>query len=238
MKQFAFLILIVFSQFLSAQESELKIIPLTWEKIEKTIKNLNSTLNCYSQKSSGFIQAADQHHIDVSILTMDEAMKYFTNIKEDKSIPFKYPEDGCYARAHKMSWAFDDAGIDSAKIFVEGNLEVKTKNTPDGTVNWWYHVAPVVLIDFKGVVEPYVFDPSLFEKPVKAQEWVKVQTSHEKARVDNVYFTERFNYYPYQKSEMVCEYSNFSCNNSESVLKQYKKIQDERFSSGMPSCQE
>lgn len=69
-----------------------------------------------------------------------------------------YPDDGCYSRAELMSIRFENQKAPPpAKIFIFGNLLVKTPNTPSGTVEWWYHV--VVAYKSKGTV--YVIDPSV-----------------------------------------------------------------------------
>ncbi len=74
-------------------------------------------------------------------------------------ITFRYPVDGCYARAHKMRQILNNAGYECEKQFVYGNLRAST-----GTccVSWVYHVA--ILVSFKnasGVVEKRIIDPSL-----------------------------------------------------------------------------
>lgn len=85
-------------------------------------------------------------------------------------ITFRYPVDGCYARAHKMRQILINNGYDSEKQFVYGNLKAST-----GTccVAWSYHVA--LLVSFKnsaGVTEKRIIDPSLFASgPVTDTAW-------------------------------------------------------------------
>ncbi len=55
------------------------------------------------------------------------------------------------------------------KVFVFGDLDVKTANSPHGSVSWWYHVAPLVEID--GI--KYVLDPAIEPKnPLRLDVWL------------------------------------------------------------------
>jgi hypothetical protein len=116
----------------------------------------------------------------------------FNLLKNMKDIPFGYPEDGCYARAHEMVKYLDDLGIKSAKSFVEGNLKVLTDKSPKGYVAWSYHVAPTVLVYKNGEYIPYVLDPSLFDHAVPTKEWIKIQTSHSWGNVRRAYIASKY----------------------------------------------
>jgi hypothetical protein len=93
-----------------------------------------------------------------------------TTTASSPCITFRYPVDGCYARAHKMRQILLNAGYDCEKQFVYGNLRAST-----GTccVSWVYHVA--ILVSFKnasGIVEKRIIDPSLFSSgPVTDTAW-------------------------------------------------------------------
>jgi len=93
-----------------------------------------------------------------------------TTTASSPCITFRYPVDGCYARAHKMRQILINNGYDSEKQFVYGNLKAST-----GTccVAWSYHVA--LLVSFKnsaGVTEKRIIDPSLFASgPVTDTAW-------------------------------------------------------------------
>lgn len=93
-----------------------------------------------------------------------------TSTASSPCITFRYPVDGCYARAHKMRQILINNGYDCEKQFVYGNLKAST-----GTccVSWSYHVA--ILVSFKnasGVVEKRIIDPSLFSTgPVTDSAW-------------------------------------------------------------------
>jgi hypothetical protein len=83
-----------------------------------------------------------------------------------------YPDDGCFARAAlAVKNLASNNQLPPNKIFVFGNLNVKTGNAPDGSVSWWYHVAPI--IEVQGA--KYVLDPALEPKhPLPMMDWLKL----------------------------------------------------------------
>ena len=102
------------------------------------------------------------------------------------SIPFDYPNDCCYSRAHEMCRDMQAEGIDCGKVWNYQNpgppsgppLTVSTPNSPTGQVTWRYHVAPIVNVQGDdGVVRPMVIDPSMFDHPVTVDEWKAAQNA-------------------------------------------------------------
>lgn len=95
------------------------------------------------------------------------AMPYFL-----RRISWLYPDDGCYARAAVTNQKLEEWGIPRLKkLFVFGDLNVKTKNAIDGIVEWWYHNVPVIQKD--GVV--YIFDAAV--EPSRAlpiDDWIRL----------------------------------------------------------------
>jgi hypothetical protein len=153
-------------------------------------------IDCADAAPISSIKDVNGESIAVSELTEEQALKYFRELANDPKIPFAYPDDGCYARAHYMSRKLEEKGIITDKVFLEGNLRVETANSPTGSVTWWYHVAPVVMVKKDGKEVLMVFDPSIFDRPVPVEDWVKIQTKHDGGRVDRVYNTRRFVYQP------------------------------------------
>ncbi len=86
-----------------------------------------------------------------------------------------YPDDGCFARAalairNLSQWSFPVPN----KVFVFGNLAVKTANSPSGQVTWWYHVAPIVEV----AGQKYVLDPAINPKAaLPLYDWLKTMTN-------------------------------------------------------------
>jgi hypothetical protein len=96
-------------------------------------------------------------------------------------IPFLYPDDGCYARAHQMCRLLIKAGEQPAKMFLYGNptMIVHTKNIPPPgcQIAWFYHVAPVLQVGTAVSPTVYVLDPSLLSAPGTDAQWKTVQSN-------------------------------------------------------------
>jgi hypothetical protein len=95
-------------------------------------------------------------------------------------IPFLYPDDGCWGRAHEMYRLILNAGVISKKVWIYGSLFVKTKNSPYCHVSWGWHVAPTVCVKGSGLFEwlfrtEKVIDPALFNSPVSKTMWKSIQ---------------------------------------------------------------
>lgn len=86
-------------------------------------------------------------------------------------IPFNYPDDGCWGRAHEMCRLMIAAGITPNKVWIFGNLRAASQNNPNCQVFWGWHVAPTLNVG----ADTYVIDPSLFNGPVKQATWAGVQ---------------------------------------------------------------
>lgn len=91
-------------------------------------------------------------------------------------IPFLYPDDGCWIRAHLM--AYDMRGYsppeDPEKIYIHGcTLDPFVPNHPDCRLPWkWgWHIAPTLMVTLPGGDEKRVIDPSLASAPISETEW-------------------------------------------------------------------
>lgn len=113
----------------------------------------------------------------LSSVTHSEAKNFFSRVRHQPHIPFQYPLNGCWARAHEMarlieSYFDPDPRDVVAKIWNFGpRLSVKTGNNPFCEVEWRYHVAPVVKIGKNPLEDLLVIDPALFEEPVPVDTW-------------------------------------------------------------------
>jgi Glutaminase len=92
-------------------------------------------------------------------------------------IPFLYPDDGCWARAHEMCRLMKNMGLNPKKVWIQGDLVVSTKNNPTCSVGWNWHVAPTLCVRGPGFLQTQdmVIDPSLFTAPVSKATWKSVQ---------------------------------------------------------------
>jgi hypothetical protein len=97
-------------------------------------------------------------------------------------IPFLYPDDGCWGRAHEMCRLMIADGAQPDKVWIYGHLKVISQNKPGPPlpcyqceVCWRWHVAPTLQVNTVSGVETWVVDPSLFPKAVPQSTWVGVQ---------------------------------------------------------------
>lgn len=92
-------------------------------------------------------------------------------------IPFLYPDDGCWARAHEMCRLMINMGLSPRKVWIQGNLHVATRNNPYCFVDWGWHVAPTLCVrgPWFFLTQKMVIDPSLFDMPVSEATWKGVQ---------------------------------------------------------------
>jgi hypothetical protein len=107
-----------------------------------------------------------------------------TDVGTQAPIPFHYPPDGCYARAHLMAELLTATGYASEKVFAvstypaPGSLNVEApyaQDVPPGvtpSVTWWYHVAPILRVrSAPSAVTEMVIDPSLAAGPITISAW-------------------------------------------------------------------
>jgi hypothetical protein len=96
-------------------------------------------------------------------------------------IPFLYPDDGCWARAHEMCRLMINMGLSPSKVWIDSStgywLHVNTKNNPQCYVEWGWHVAPTLCVRGPTFFQTLrmVIDPSLFTTPVSEATWKGVQ---------------------------------------------------------------
>jgi len=116
-------------------------------------------------------------------LTEQEANQWFDDFKCREQIPWDYPQDCCYNRAHVMARELQAVGVDVGKVWnyappsVFGNgLRVSTPHASRGYVEWTYHVAPTVpVVDPQGKVSRLVLDPSMTNGPITPDQWKALQ---------------------------------------------------------------
>lgn len=93
-------------------------------------------------------------------------------------IPFRYPDDGCWGRAHEMCRLMTGMSVRSRKVWIQGWLQVSTRNNPSCEVYWGWHVAPTVRVRagwWQLFGSTQVVDPALFGDPVAQATWASVQ---------------------------------------------------------------
>jgi hypothetical protein len=116
-------------------------------------------------------------------LTEQEAKQWFDDFKHREEIPWNYPNDCCYNRAHVMARELHAVGVDVGKVWnyapspnIGDFLRVATPNDPKGYVEWGYHVAPTVPVtDPRGQIHRMVIDPSIANTPITPDQWKALQ---------------------------------------------------------------
>jgi hypothetical protein len=99
-------------------------------------------------------------------------------------VPFMFPDDGCWGRAHEMCRLMIAMNVTPKKVWIDAVgplLKADTRNHPQCFVQWFWHVAPTIcvrrwLLIFPFAIE-HVIDPSLFTKPVTKAAWKAVQNN-------------------------------------------------------------
>jgi len=132
---------------------------------------------------------------DVRWLTTDEHPEFL------RRSSWLYPDDGCFARAALANRNFKTWTIDVPnKVFVFGDLSVKTDNSPTGSVEWWYHVAP--LVEWNG--QKYVLDPALNpQQPLPLLEWLGLMSDDPESL--RVAVCESGTYFPFDSCDTVTD---------------------------------
>jgi hypothetical protein len=99
------------------------------------------------------------------ILGQAAARRLFSNLNRD------YKQDSitqCYNRAH--IWAYEEfrkSGLHSQKTFVFFSDDYIRKNN----FEWWFHVAPTILVDEQGELKHQVLDHQFADGPLDLRDW-------------------------------------------------------------------
>lgn len=191
-----------------------------------------SSYNCPTKIPSDvtgvdFVTTNGTHTVSlVSLKRAEEAFEYTTH--PGLNIPFSVPEDGCYARAHKMTMELEKSGIYTAKLFVSGKLSVKTDNSPEGQVDWYFHVAPVLCVKNNDKNELMILDPSIFTKPVTIETWLRKQTLKEATFIKKIYVATKYSYRLGDVFSLIDYYASSDIADMDKVLKNNLKIEKHR----------
>ena len=100
-------------------------------------------------------------------------------------IPFMFPDDGCWGRAHEMCRLMIQMNVSPKKVWIEKSgplLHVNTKNNPQCFVEWFWHVAPTICVRrwwpfWFFCPREMVIDPSMFTTPVTKATWKAAQNN-------------------------------------------------------------
>jgi hypothetical protein len=128
-----------------------------------------------------FEGTTDERGTETNPFSEEDAQALFDEIGALDTIPFDYPVDGCFARAHAMARHIQERGAVCAKVWNHGvDKFLVVPGTEFGDIEWHYHVAVVVCVEGSdGQVRQMVIDPSLARgddaRPLTLDEWVALQ---------------------------------------------------------------
>ena len=132
------------------------------------------------------------------VLSEDQALKLFGQLKNMQDLRHDYVTDLCYAGAELMCLRMEKAGFEPSKAWSRADMPDNRKGVSEnypallGTtlsvsagggmyVHWEYHVAPVLKVKVKSKgknkVQYMVFDPALFDGPATQSEWAWAQNT-------------------------------------------------------------
>lgn len=128
-----------------------------------------------SKKVADKFKVKDFSKPDQKVLTKAEAEKVFSELKNNKDIPYGYLRDGCTGRAHVAADILSRQGIAVGKVWVSGeNLwpQNRLKEQDPPGQGWEMHVAPFVYVKNEdGSLQKMVLDPSTQSGPVTVEEF-------------------------------------------------------------------
>lgn len=95
--------------------------------------------------------------------------KFLTYKGEPRRVPWLYARDGCHMRSTHFIQEAERLGYEPPKkVFIFGSLQIKGAHIPYGSVEPWFHAAPIVQVDGKAMV----LDPSIsFTRPLDLETW-------------------------------------------------------------------
>ncbi len=197
-----------------------------WDQTQNPAAVSGRTALDSAQATEAVSVMAELEKLQATIFTDEQVVEIFKNVRdlrflEDSQRPdakrrstWLFPDDGCFARAALMIHnAFAGSVVVVQKIFSFGNLQVKTPNTPSGTVTWWYHVAPVLRTEKAAFVLDPAMDPIA---PLTAEEWLLRQGDDQlPLRLAICHAT---TYEPFSNCEQGSSVSNEMAENDQSYL--------------------
>lgn len=166
--------------------------------------------------------------IPVSVMNDEYALKIFQEMTAQRKIPFGFPEDGCYARAHEMSFQLDKQSIHTGKVFATGRFRVDNGKAAKGVITWGFHVAPFFLVDDGKVKRPWVIDPSLFYEPVTLDAWLNKLTEHPTSELKEVFLTNRYIYHLRHKDRQISDFDPEDMKAAKRLMRKYLKKDTKR----------
>jgi len=99
-------------------------------------------------------------------------------------LPFGYQQANCHNISHYISLLLESKGYQCAKIWAFAPVVYSSSSnrlitfpdkkniSPNGKIDWGYHVAPILQVRIGNKVRKMVIDPGLFKIPVRYRTWL------------------------------------------------------------------
>src|SRR5262249_20198592 len=115
---------------------------------------------------------------EVNAVDQQKAFVLFSMLR-NLDLAYDFPADGCYARCHLMTLHLRQMGLELRRAWALSGKPRLFAKTPKGTMNWDFHVAPLVPVRVGDKVEWLVFDPTMLSRPVPLEEWGNAMRKNE-----------------------------------------------------------
>lgn len=171
---------------------------------------------------NALVKDGNGEELVISNVDVNESHQIFKKLAMLSYIPYKVVNDGCQARAHEMCRVLMSEGYKCGKIFALGLLKTKTPYEPSGRVIWTrYHVSVFLLRNNL----PVIFDPSLFDYPVSAGQWLQKLIELPGSRLDKWFYSNAYHLTPYKMDVALKGFKEEEWSWVEHILSQNLKIQ-------------
>lgn len=111
------------------------------------------------------------------IMPLAEAFTIFEELADAGDIAFGYDRDGCAPRAHLIGRRLQHRGAAPGKAWAferPHNSLLGIAQPGRARAEWWYHVAASADVRMPdGEVARLVFDPGIFDGPVRLEQWAQ-----------------------------------------------------------------
>lgn len=125
----------------------------------------------------------DDDTLDITVVSQEEADSLFKKYM-GMNLNWNIPEYGCQARA--ALFAYEAENTESVKVGkammvtkdpMKGYFLSQTKEDHQICYKWSFHVVPVIRVLTNNGIEPFVLDPTLFDKPETLHKWKEISSS-------------------------------------------------------------
>lgn len=177
------------------------------------------------------LEDSENRRFGVSVVDPEYVQKLFEKVAKDDKIPYKFADNGCYARAHQIARTLEASGVITGKYFLGAHekFKVKVPGHIRGEVEWDYHVASLVMVREKnGTDVPYIIDPSLFTKAVPVKEWIAKISGGDKKNINESFATARYHYKLRDVARSMSQYDPDDLEDMVTTLERQRAIQSRR----------